>query len=525
MAPRYGGLLFSRRINESGRDRAFVCPSPAKSLRRGRLVMSLTVSTEAANAAGQLSRSCRHMQSNVPSASSLAIPLWARSYRGDGFNRFYSVVKGNDGGYILAGERDSSYRAWLVKVDTHGAIVWQKTLGSGQSFESANSSVSVGDGYRVAGHSSVFGGSDTRAWLLKIDNAGKRVWQKTYGGTGYYVAASIIPASDGGFIVAGEIDPGVSSDIWLFKVDDAGNMIWQKTYGGPLNEWGARVARTGDGGYIVAAQTDSYGSGNTDVWVFKVDSSGNMIWQKAYGGPKYDFPWSIAPTNSGEFTVTGGEAGVAWVFNLNGAGDIVWQKSYGGREFPSIVYQGDSGYVVAGYGDPLNTGSISGLFLKLDSFGNITWQKTYTLSTSDILWSLTPVDGLGYVATGQTLVDPEKGADAWALKLDTNGELGGTCALAHTSSLVATDISTVSMDTSATTVEVNVPKLADPGVYMDSTTQVETQCSYEMEATSSPTSTRTPTATKTPTRTNTPTRTPTATPVMSNRIYLPLILR
>ena len=124
-------------------------------------------------------------------------------------------------------------------------------------------------------------------WLLKLDENGIVTWQKTYGGVTFESATSVQQTSpDGGYIVVGTtVTFGAGEkDVWLLKLDANGDVTWQKTYGGTAGDEGYSVQQTSDGGYIVAGGTRSFGEGNYDIWLLKLDGGGDIVWQKTYGG-------------------------------------------------------------------------------------------------------------------------------------------------------------------------------------------------------------------------------------------------
>ncbi len=143
--------------------------------------------------------------------------------------------------------------------------------------------------------------------MLKLDSNGEIEWQKTYGGNKYDYAWSIQQTSDGGYIVAGSTYTfgAGESDIWVLKLDSNGNVSWQRTYGGNDYDYAWSIQQTSDGGYIVTGSTESFGAGGTDVWVLKLDGNGNVSWQKTYGGNDYDYAYSIQQTLDGGYTVAG----------------------------------------------------------------------------------------------------------------------------------------------------------------------------------------------------------------------------
>ena len=119
----------------------------------------------------------------------------------------------------------------------------------------------------------------------------QQVWQKTYGGSDSGdEASSIQQTNDGGYIVAGWTSPLATGSyyVYIIKIDSNGNMKWEKTFGGSNADWAFSIQQTIDGGYIVAGRTSSLGAGSYDVYIIKLDSNGNMKWEKTFGGSSDD---------------------------------------------------------------------------------------------------------------------------------------------------------------------------------------------------------------------------------------------
>ena len=125
-----------------------------------------------------------------------------------------------------------------------------------------------------------FGGGNSDFWILKLDSNGNTNWTKTFGGTSSDQANSIQQTSDGGYIVAGTTQSlgAGSSDFWILKLDTNGDTNWTKTFGGSDWDTANSVQQTSDGGYIVAGTTRSFGAGDYDFWILKLDTNGNMVW-------------------------------------------------------------------------------------------------------------------------------------------------------------------------------------------------------------------------------------------------------
>jgi len=203
---------------------------------------------------------------------------WNRTYGGTDDDQAFSVRQTSDGGYIIAGLTYSfgagSCDAWLVKTDTSGNMVWNKAYG-GTSWDDAKSVVQTSDGgYIIAGYTYSFGAGGGDFWLVKTDSNGEMVWNKTYGGTDDDYAYSVQQTIDAGYIIAGLTESFGAGweDFWLVKTDSNGEMVWNKTYGGTGNDWAFSVQQTSDGGYVIAGLTGSVVAVTyqQDFWLIKV---------------------------------------------------------------------------------------------------------------------------------------------------------------------------------------------------------------------------------------------------------------
>jgi len=176
--------------------------------------------------------------------------------------------------------------------------------------------------------------------FVPVSSSACSFWAASYGGSYPDYVSSIQQTSDGGYIVAGHtLSFGVGDrDFWVLKLDEEGNVEWQKAYGGSDYDWATSIQQTDDGGYIVAGYTFSFGAGGYDFWVLKLNENGNVEWQKTYGGSDDEEAYSINQTDDGGYIVAGGstysfEPGGydVWVLKLDEEGNVEWQKTYGGN--------------------------------------------------------------------------------------------------------------------------------------------------------------------------------------------------
>jgi hypothetical protein len=370
----------------------------------------------------------------------------------------------------------------LVQMTTFAqvpAIQWQKCLG-GTSQDGANSiQPTLDGGYIVVCQTpstdgdviGSYGGGD--AWVVKLSVTGNLLWQKCLGGTSYDEAKSIIPTSDGGYIITGFTNSnnedvtgnhGVQ-DAWVIKLSATGNVIWQKCLGGTSYDYAESIIPTPDGGYIVAGSTQSSdldvtgNHGLGDAWIIKLSATGTVIWQKCLGGTFFEEATSIQTTPDGGYIMAGhtnsingditGNHGAqdAWVVKLAATGALVWQKNLGGTGedyAKSIQPTSDGGYIVAGLtnsnnGDVIgNHGGNDAWLVKLSASGVVIWQKCLGGISEDSAWSIQTTSDDGFIVVGGTssingdVTGNYGSGDAWVVKLDSTGAiiwqkcLGGT---------------------------------------------------------------------------------------------------
>lgn len=277
-------------------------------------------------------------------------------------------------------------------------------------------------------------------------------WQKTYAGFDSY-ANTIKQTNDGGYIVAGpgNIDNTSPHDYLIIKLDAFGNVEWQKFYGGSDEDIACSIDLTFDNGYILAgysSSSDGDVSGNyglEDVWIIKLDSLGNLEWEKDYGTTNKDYALSIQQTVDTGYIVTGytlnylPPSSEAWTtMKLDAFGNIEWKKD-NHIDYPYAIDQTfDGGYVIAGY-DWSDTAWVYGKYdykiVKIDSLGNEQWQKRYGGSQNDYAYSIQQTLDTGYIVAGTAqsrdkfvsnshdTTDSCYPGDYWILKLNASGDI------------------------------------------------------------------------------------------------------
>ncbi len=249
-------------------------------------------------------------------------------------------------------------------------------------------------------------------------------WAKTYGGAGADSLSSMQPTADGGYIVAGSTTSfgAGGSDAWLMKLAADGSIVWQKTYGGIESDGARSVYPTLDGGFVMAGTTQSFGAGRNDLWVLKLDSNGNVAWQKTYGGTGDEAGIDVKPTADGGYIAIGNGLS-PWILKLDAVGSIAWQQYFdflspGTRRVFSVQQAADGGYMLVGGGFPRPQNGF-GWLAKLDASGNVAWLRLYRTAIYTRANHLQPTADGGYIMVGES--GGELCAQGWVTKLDASG--------------------------------------------------------------------------------------------------------
>lgn len=317
---------------------------------------------------------------------------WAKCYGGGHTNstggtveHFENVIPFGDG-YIFVGDASSvngdiagllngDTDAWIVRVDGQGEIIWQKPFG-GSWDEEGYDIVETPDGGliftgRVSSEDGDLAGltlnnvvHEHDVLIAKLDSSGNTVWVKNYGSSGTDMAIDIIRAHEGGYIVSaksntpdGDVDFNYSYgdyDFWIFKISENGDMLWQKSYGGEGVDLPEDIYATSDNGYLIVGSTTSISGmltqnyGHRDVWVLKIDSAGNHIWDDHFGGSSADYAFAAIEDSDGNYIVCGethssdidfsNSYGVvdAWAAKYNSDGMLMWRNTYGSSGYDSF---------------------------------------------------------------------------------------------------------------------------------------------------------------------------------------------
>ena len=371
-----------------------------------------------------------------------ATKLFKAEYNKLGLNAAYSAVAVGDG-FALVGEtgaKDSKSDAWLLRTDSVGNLLWDKTYG-GDGADSATAVVAVSDGLVFVGQTNSKGAGLDEFWLVRTDNKGEIVWDKTYGGQVQEYATALVSLPDG-FAAAGYVfvpkDAG-QPNLRLIRTNLKGELLWDKSYGGAGQDIGHALA-VADGGFASAGGTNSKGAGGGDFWLVRTDATGMLLWDKTYG-TKYKEEANAVVVLSDGFALAGrtakpinGKGGYNfWLVRTDSAGTVLWDNAYDASEYDmaqGLVATAD-GFAL--FGNSINddgSNKMNSWLVRTDALGNVLWTNAYSGAAQGVGFGLVALpDGFGLV--GVATEQPAGNGYGWLIRTDAFGHAScaesGTC--------------------------------------------------------------------------------------------------
>jgi mannose/fructose-specific phosphotransferase system component IIA len=382
-----------------------------------------------------------------------------KNYGGSKNDVANAVVKTQDGGAAVLGYTQSingdisdktveDFDFWILKLDAENNIQWSKTFG-GSEDDRGNDILQTKDGgFAILGYSTssnldVPGNAGSQDfWMIKLDANGTISWSKTFGYLGADFGTTLLQTADNSYLITGVLDVTASGgqgnsrnsqrhaggDIWAIKLSENGDLQWSKYFGGSFTDAPFGIVETEDHNFIIAGSSDSAdvdisnNNGSYDFWVLKITSNGSLLWERSFGGSEIDEARAITATNDGNFIIVGdtrsadkdvsnnhGAADV-WIIKMNTDGNLIWEKTIGGSSFDvarSVARAQDNGFIISGSSRSLNEGFTNqgqndALLLKIDAEGNLVWKQTIGGDEIDYFYDAVQLNNASIIAVGET---------------------------------------------------------------------------------------------------------------------------
>ncbi|HNB54142.1 MAG TPA: hypothetical protein PK530_19490, partial [Anaerolineales bacterium] len=246
-------------------------------------------------------------------------------------------------------------------------------------------------------------------------------WVATFGGSTNTIFSAVAQTDDGSLMVAGNTNSGSSdsTELWVIRLNLDGSIIWQKSYGGERYDRAAFVGQTNDGGFFVAGETHSFSPNETaDIWVLKLASDGEILWQKTFGNATTNeqYPHVVITANGELLVASSNDTGQPIFFRIGTDGTLAWEMSYAyTNSIPTFIQEMENGELLAGGRDWI---------IRLETNGNLIWQKTFEEAGNPNLLGIHDIratsDG-GFIMTGGEAFGCC--SSFWVAKLTSDGSL------------------------------------------------------------------------------------------------------
>jgi hypothetical protein len=344
-----------------------------------------------------------------------------QAFGGRGDDVAYDIIPARDNDYIITGKTESFGAGrtdiYIAKINDSGNIIWQTTYG-GQGYDYGTGiSESYGNGYAIVGVTESFGRGFTDIYLIEIDSIGSLIRERVYGGRKFEEARDIVQSPDKGYMIAGSttsIGSG-KKDLYLIKIDSSGNPLWEKTYGGTEDDHARSIIALRDGNLAVIGSTQSFGSGNSDIYILRITPDGDSLWSRTLGGIEFERGCDITATLDNNLIITGethsygipgGEVIVAKYDNF---GNALWIKTYSGRNGDcgwSIIPDIEGGFAIVGQYltqyMPDHPQNLDAIIFKIDSLGNPVCKRNYGGDNDDYGYAIIQAANGDFIAVGGT---------------------------------------------------------------------------------------------------------------------------
>jgi hypothetical protein len=280
----------------------------------------------------------------------------------------------------------------------------------------------------VVGSSGSFGYGSSDIYAFKVDSNGVRLWSRSFGGVLIDEGASVVEMSDGSYVIAGSTnrDAATGYDGLLIRIGPSGDLIWEKTYGGADWDWFNDLAVTVDGGLILAGKTYSEGAGG-QAWILRMNELGDTLWTRHWGDQGDDEANAVVTTSDGGSAWTGSlmvnDQLDAYVVKLDDVGVISWVSQIGGDSLDigrDVIQTLDGGYAV--FGSTRSFAPVLEQFMfKLNDQGNYEWLQHYGQTYDREGYKILQLADGSYSAIGKVFGSGAGGSDMYLLRTDVNG--------------------------------------------------------------------------------------------------------
>jgi len=320
-------------------------------------------------------------------------------------------------------------------VNAQPELQWERTYG-GQDGDWGHSIIALeNEGYLLVGTTASYALHDNSwyYWVAKTDHRGDIAWSRAYGGDGLSSGNDCISTLNNEFAIAGYTDSfgNGNFDMWLLKINEDGDSLWSSTFGGEFSDGCNSLINTADGGFAMCGWTQISDDAGWDFYLVKSDSLGNEMWSKSYGGDGEESCFSLIQLEDRGFVLGGYTSSFGsgnsdmWLLRTDENGDSLWSRTFGGEEFEacfSLTQISQDFIIMAGVTESYGSGESDAWVVKSNIDGDSLWSRELGGLDDDVVWEIIETNDNGFALTGRTNSIGVGRADSWIVKLDENGD-------------------------------------------------------------------------------------------------------
>jgi hypothetical protein len=271
-------------------------------------------------------------------------------------------------------------------------------------------------------------------YLFETNSMGELLWERTIGGPQDEYGWSMAPTTDGGYVIGGQTESfgAGDKDGYLVRVNAQGEEIWNQTYGGPGEDRLFSVDQSADSGFVLTGTTRSFAAGERDLYLIKTDSFGEMTWMQVLGEEHDDVGHSVRQTADEGYIVVGYTRSFeaanydTWLIKLDAAGDVDWEQFFGGTGDDRAIYgeqTADGGFIMTGYTKSYDAIGWDVFLVRADQSGEVLWYQTFGGQSEDTGYTVRQASDKGFILTGETYSFGAGGGDMYIIKVNQDGEI------------------------------------------------------------------------------------------------------
>jgi hypothetical protein len=357
---------------------------------------------------------------------------------GERRDRGINLLQTADGGYAIVGYTSSGDAigedVYLVRINSQGELLWSQTYGGEGEDNGWELLETEGGGFIVVGFTNSYGAGGMDIYLFETNSMGELLWERTIGGPQDEYGWSMAPTTDGGYVIGGQTESfgAGDKDGYLVRVNAQGEEIWNQTYGGPGEDRLFSVDQSADSGFVLTGTTRSFAAGERDLYLIKTDSFGEMTWMQVLGEEHDDVGHSVRQTADEGYIVVGYTRSFeaanydTWLIKLDAAGDVDWEQFFGGTGDDRAIYgeqTADGGFIMTGYTKSYDAIGWDVFLVRADQSGEVLWYQTFGGRSEDTGYTVRQASDKGFILTGETYSFGAGGGDMYIIKVNQDGEI------------------------------------------------------------------------------------------------------